>query len=57
MLVLIICVLVTIPTIGLACLGVHYLRQSMEESVEAYDEAMTEGYSTEIKSQVQGPRM
>ena len=56
MLVLIICVLVTIPTIGLACLGVHYLRQSMEESVEAYDEAMTEGYSTEIKSQVQGAK-
>ena len=56
MLVLIICVLVTIPTIGLACLGVYYLRQSMEESIEAYDEAMTEGYSTEIKSQVQGAK-
>lgn len=56
MLVLIICVLVTIPTIGLACLGIYYLRQSMDESVKSYEEAMTDGYSTEIKSQVQGAK-
>lgn len=54
MLISIIFILIAIPTIGLACLGVYYLRQSMEESVEAYEEAMTDGYHTEIKSQVQG---
>lgn len=54
MLILIICVLVSIPTIGLACLGVYYLSQSMDESVEQYEESMLDGYSMEIKSQVQG---
>lgn len=54
MLILIICVMVSIPTIGLACLGVYYLRQSMEESAQLYEESMLEGYSMEIKSQVQG---
>ena len=54
MFVLIICIMVSIPTIGLACLGVYYLRQSMNESVEVYEESMTDGYSMEIKSQVQG---
>lgn len=53
MLVLIICIMVAIPTIGLACLGVFYLRQSMDESMELYEESMTDGYSMEIKSQVQ----
>ena len=54
MLMLIICILVSIPTIGLACLGIHYLKQSMEESAELYEQSMTEGYEMEIKSQVQG---
>lgn len=54
MFVLIICIMVSIPTIGLACLGVYYLRQSMTESAEKYEESMTDGYSMEIKSQVQG---
>ncbi len=54
MLISIICIMVSIPTIGLACLGVHYLKQSMSESVELYEESMTDGYSMEIKSQVQG---
>ncbi len=54
MFVLIICIMVSIPTIGLACLGVYYLRQSMTESAELYEESMTDGYSMEIKSQVQG---
>ena len=54
MLILIICILVSIPTIGLACLGVYYLRQSMDESSELYATAMTNGFATEIKSQVQG---
>lgn len=54
MLVSIICIMVSVPTIGLACLGVYYLRQSMDESVDLYEESMTDGYSMEIKSQVQG---
>ena len=54
MFVLIICIMVSIPTIGLAGLGVYYLRQSMTESAELYEESMTDGYSMEIKSQVQG---
>lgn len=54
MLVAIICVLVSIPTIGLACLGIVYLQKSMNESVELYEESMNDGYSTEIKSMVQG---
>lgn len=54
MLVSIICIMVFIPTIGLACLGIYYLRQSMNESVELYEESVTDGYSMEIKSLVQG---
>ena len=54
MLISIICILVSIPTIGLACLGIYYLKQSMEESAELYEESMTDGYSMEIKSIVQG---
>ena len=53
MLVSIICIMVSIPTIGLALLGVHYLKQSMDESSEQYEETMNDGYSMEIKSQVQ----
>lgn len=54
MLIAIICIMVSIPTIGLACLGIYYLRQSMNETVELYESAMTDGYHMEIKSQVQG---
>lgn len=54
MLVAIICIMVSIPTIGLACLGVYYLRQSMDESAELYEETMMDGYCMEIQSQVQG---
>lgn len=54
MLVLIICIMVSVPTIGLACLGVYEMSQSMEESIELYETAMTDGYKAEIKSQVQG---
>lgn len=54
LLILIICILVSIPTIGLAVLGIHYLKQSMDESAELYEETMLDGYSMEIKSQVQG---
>lgn len=54
MLIAIICIMVSVPTIGLACLGVHYLKESMEESAELYEESMIDGYEMEIKSQVQG---
>ncbi len=54
MLISIICIMVAIPTIGLAYLGIHYLRQSMEDSVLTYEDSMLEGYEMEIKSQVQG---
>lgn len=40
MLISIICIMVSIPTIGLACLGVYYLRASMTESEELYEESM-----------------
>ena len=54
MLISIIFIMIAIPTIGLALLGTYYLRQSMNESVELYEESMSDGYSMEIKSQVQG---
>lgn len=53
MLVSIICIMVSIPTIGLACLGIYYLRQSMDESAQLYEETMMDGYCMEIQSQVQ----
>ena len=54
MMISIIFIMVAIPTIGLAVLGIHYLKQSMKESDELYEESMTDGYHMEIKSQVQG---
>lgn len=54
MLISIIFIMVFVSTIGLAYLGVYYLRRSMEESMELYQETMMEGYLMEIKSQVQG---
>lgn len=54
MLITIIFILIAIPTAALAFLGIYYLQQSMTESVELYEEAMTDGYSMEIKSQVEG---
>ena len=49
MLVSIICIMVSIPTIGLACLGVYYLRQSMDESAQLYEETMMDGYWISIQ--------
>ena len=54
LLIFIMFIMVAIPTIGLACLGIHYLKESMNESDELYEESMTDGYKMEIKSQVQG---
>ena len=47
-------IMIAIPTAALAFLGIRYLKQSMSESVQLYEEAMTDGYSMEIKSQVEG---
>lgn len=54
MLIVVICAMVAIPTICASCLGIYYLRKSTDESVKLYEESMLDGYSTEIKSQVQG---
>lgn len=54
MLILIICIIVSVPTIGLICLGIYEMNQSMEESMELYETSMYDGYQMEIKSQVQG---
>ncbi len=54
MFILIICVLVSVPAIGLTGLGVYEISQSSDESVGLYETSMTDGYKMEIKSQVQG---
>ena len=54
MLVLTICIMVFVPVAALVFLGMYEISQSSEESVELYETSMTEGYQTEIKSQVQG---
>ena len=45
--------MITIPAVCLGGLGIYFLNQSMETSARQYEEAMTEGYNMEIKSQVQ----
>lgn len=54
MFILIICVLVSVPAIGLTGLGIYEISQSSDESVGLYETSMTDGYKMEIKSQVQG---
>lgn len=54
MLILTICFMVFVPVIALVGLGMYEISQSSEESIELYETSMTEGYQTEIKSQVQG---
>lgn len=53
MLIMIIFIMITIPAVCLGGLGIYFLNQSMETSTKQYEEAMTEGYHMEIKSQVQ----
>ena len=53
MLITIIFIMITIPAVCLGGLGIYFLNQSMETSARQYEEAMTEGYNMEIKSQVQ----
>ncbi len=54
MLILTICLMVFVPVVALVVLGMLQISQSSEESIELYETSMTEGYQTEIKSQVQG---
>ena len=54
MLILTICLMVFVPVVALVALGMFQISQSSEESIELYETSMTEGYQTEIKSQVQG---
>lgn len=54
MLILTICLMVSVPVIGLVCLGIFEISQLSDESVELYETSMTDGYQMEIKSQVQG---
>ena len=54
MLISIIFLMIAVSAAGLASLGVYYLRQSMNESAQLYEESMMDGYLMEIKSQVQG---
>lgn len=54
MLISVIFIMVSVPTVGLAVLGIYYLNTSMDETDRLYEEAMTDGYKMEIKSQVQG---
>lgn len=53
MLIAIIFVMIAIPAVTLGGLGVYFLNQSMQESVEEYATAMSDGYKMEIKSQVE----
>ncbi len=53
MLITIIFIMIAIPAACLGGLGIYFLNQSMETSARQYEEAMTEGYHMEIKSQVQ----
>ncbi len=54
MLILTICLMVSVPVIGLVFLGILELSESSDESVELYETSMIDGYEMEIKSQVQG---
>lgn len=54
MLIAIIFLMISVSIAVLACLGVYYLRQSMDETVELYEESMMDGYLMEIKSEVEG---
>jgi methyl-accepting chemotaxis protein len=52
-LVLIIFGLITDTVIVLGALGIHYLRQSMKNDIQTYEEARYTGYEIEIKSEIQ----
>lgn len=50
---LIIFCIVAVTAVCLGGLGIYFLRQSLKQSTRQYEEAKTEGYRMEIKSQVQ----
>ena len=45
--------LVLLATVGLGATGIYFLNQSLKESSSVYENAMDDGYRTEIKSQIQ----
>ncbi len=52
-LVLIILGMIAVTVLILGALGVSFLKESMEQDLSTYEEAMNEGYSLEIKSEIQ----
>lgn len=52
--VLIILGMIAVTAVVLGALGISFLRRSMDQNLATYEEAMTEGYSLEIKSEIQG---
>lgn len=46
--------MIAVTAVVLGALGISFLRKSMNQNLATYEEAMTEGYSLEIKSEIQG---
>lgn len=45
--------MVLVASIVLGAIGIYFLRSTMNDSIDIYENAMYEGYRTEIKSQIQ----
>ena len=52
-LVLVIFCLIAVTVVILGALGISFLKKSMNEDIETYEETMYQGYRTEIKSEIQ----
>lgn len=52
-LVLVIFCLIAVTVITLGALGISFLKKSMNEDIETYEETMYQGYELEIKSEIQ----
>ena len=52
-LVLMIFAMIAATAIVLGALGISFLRKSMNQNLATYEETMNEGYSLEIKSEIQ----
>ena len=52
--VLMILCMIAVTVVVLGALGISFLRKSMDQNLATYEEAMSEGYSLEIKSEIQG---
>lgn len=46
--------MIAVTVVVLGALGISFLRKSMDQNLATYEEAMSEGYSLEIKSEIQG---